>query len=96
MRRLATTSHPRATDADPCAHASRDTGAARTEDRQLRPDRDEPLEDGRRGSQISPGLAELIGTIDPPLYPPYAFDQASQALQDLADRETHGKVVVTF
>ena len=36
------------------------------------------------------------GTIDPPLYPPYAFDQASQALQDLADRKTHGKVVATF
>ena len=33
------------------------------------------------------------GTIDPPLYPPYAFDQAAQALQDLADRKTYGKVV---
>ncbi len=36
------------------------------------------------------------GTIDPPLYPPYSFDQAAQALQDLADRKTHGKVVATF
>jgi NADPH:quinone reductase len=34
------------------------------------------------------------GTIDPPLYPPYAFDDAATALQDLADRKTHGKVVV--
>ena len=34
------------------------------------------------------------GTIDPPLFPPYPFDQAAQALQDLADRKTHGKVVV--
>ncbi len=33
------------------------------------------------------------GTIDPPLYPPYAFDDAATALQDLADRKTHGKVV---
>jgi NADPH2:quinone reductase len=36
------------------------------------------------------------GTIDPPLYPPYSFDQAAQALQDLADRKTHGKVVARF
>ena len=36
------------------------------------------------------------GTVDPPLYPPYAFDQAAQALQDLADRKTHGKVVAVF
>lgn len=33
--------------------------------------------------------------LDPPLYPPYAFDDAAQALQDLAERKTWGKVVVT-
>ena len=36
------------------------------------------------------------GTIDPPLFPPYAFENAATALQDLADRKTHGKVVVTM
>jgi NADPH2:quinone reductase len=36
------------------------------------------------------------GTVDPPLYPPYAFEDAATALQDLADRKTHGKVVVTL
>lgn len=36
------------------------------------------------------------GQVDPPLYPPYPFDQAAQALQDLADRKTWGKVVVTL
>ena len=36
------------------------------------------------------------GTVDPPLYPPYALDQAATALQDMADRKTHGKVVVTL
>ena len=40
------------------------------------------------------GMA-AAGTIDPPLYPPYPFDRAAEALQDLADRKTHGKVVVT-
>ncbi len=35
------------------------------------------------------------GTVDPPLYPPYAFEDAATALQDLADRKTYGKVVVT-
>jgi NADPH:quinone reductase len=34
------------------------------------------------------------GAVDPPLYPPYAFDDAATALQDLADRRTWGKVVV--
>lgn len=34
------------------------------------------------------------GAVDPPLYPPYAFEDAAQALQDLADRKTYGKVVV--
>jgi NADPH2:quinone reductase len=36
------------------------------------------------------------GVVDPPLYPPYSFDDAATALQDLADRKTHGKVVVTL
>lgn len=34
------------------------------------------------------------GVVDPPLYPPYAFEDAATALQDLADRKTYGKVVV--
>ncbi|MEP1122916.1 MAG: NADPH:quinone oxidoreductase family protein [Ilumatobacter sp.] len=36
------------------------------------------------------------GTIDPPLYPPFAFEDAAQALQDIADRKVHGKAVVTL
>ena len=36
------------------------------------------------------------GTIDPPLYPLYPFDEAAQALQDIADRKVHGKVVTTL
>lgn len=36
------------------------------------------------------------GAVDPPLYPPYHFEDAAQALQDLADRKTYGKVVVTL
>lgn len=35
------------------------------------------------------------GEVDPPLYPPYGFEDAARALQDLADRKTYGKVVVT-
>lgn len=35
------------------------------------------------------------GQVDPPLYPPYDFEDAARALQDLADRKTYGKVVVT-
>mgnify|MGYP001798639208 CR=1 FL=1 len=30
------------------------------------------------------------GTIAPPLFEPYAFDDAAQALQDIADRKIHG------
>ncbi len=37
-----------------------------------------------------------VGMIDPPIPRQYPFDQAAQALQDLADRKTHGKVVVTL
>lgn len=36
------------------------------------------------------------GAVDPPLYPPYAFEDAATALQDLAERRTYGKVVVTL
>jgi len=36
------------------------------------------------------------GAVDPPLYPPYSFEDAATALQDLADRRTYGKVVVTI
>ncbi|HVM54106.1 MAG TPA: NADPH:quinone oxidoreductase family protein [Acidimicrobiales bacterium] len=41
---------------------------------------------------------ELVGRgeFTPPLYPPFAFEDAAQALQDLADRKTWGKAVVTF
>ncbi len=38
-------------------------------------------------------LAET-GQVDPLLYPAVTFDGAAQALQDLADRKTYGKVVV--
>jgi NADPH2:quinone reductase len=34
------------------------------------------------------------GEVDPPLYPPVGFTGAAQALQDLADRKTYGKLVV--
>lgn len=35
------------------------------------------------------------GEVDPPLYPPVAFEDAAAALQDLADRKTWAKVVVS-
>jgi NADPH2:quinone reductase len=41
------------------------------------------------------GMA-TTGAVDPPLYPPYAFEDAAVALQDLANRKTYGKVVVTL
>ncbi len=34
------------------------------------------------------------GTVDPPLYPPYSFEEAARALQDIAERKIHGKSVV--
>jgi NADPH2:quinone reductase len=34
------------------------------------------------------------GHVDPPLYPPFAFEQAAEALQALADRRVHGKAIV--
>jgi NADPH2:quinone reductase len=35
------------------------------------------------------------GKVAPPLYPPFPFEHAAQALQDLADRKVYGKAVVT-
>jgi len=35
------------------------------------------------------------GDYTPPLYPPFAFEDAAKGLQDLADRKTWGKAVVT-
>jgi NADPH2:quinone reductase len=34
------------------------------------------------------------GSVDPLVYPPYPFDEAAQALVDIAGRRTWGKVVV--
>jgi NADPH2:quinone reductase len=34
------------------------------------------------------------GAVDPLIYPPYGFAQAAQAIQDLAERKTWGKVIV--
>jgi NADPH2:quinone reductase len=41
-------------------------------------------------------VLELAGTgqVDPLIYPPYDFDKAASAIQDLAERKTWGKVVV--
>jgi NADPH2:quinone reductase len=36
------------------------------------------------------------GYVDPPLYPPFEFDQAAEALQALADRRLYGKAVVSM
>lgn len=54
---------------------------------------------GRRPESLGEQMATLLemavdGSVDPPLYPPYAFEDAATALQDLADRKTFGKVVV--
>ncbi len=48
------------------------------------------------GRQLS-SVFELCasGEVDPPLYPPVTFEEARDALQDLADRKTWAKVVVT-
>lgn len=35
------------------------------------------------------------GEVDPPLFPPVAFEDAARAIQDLADRNAYAKVVVT-
>jgi NADPH2:quinone reductase len=47
---------------------------------------------GRQLSEVF-ALAET-GHVAPPLYPPFAFEDAAQALQDLADRKVYGKAVV--
>jgi NADPH2:quinone reductase len=54
---------------------------------------------GRHPESLGEQMATLLdlaaqGVVDPPLYPPYAFEDAATALQDLADRQTYGKVVV--
>lgn len=48
------------------------------------------------GEQLGAVLDLTVsGHVDPPLYPPYQFADAATALQDLAERRTWGKVVVT-
>lgn len=47
----------------------------------------------RRQMDAVMALAET-GAVAPPLYPPFAFDEAARALQDLADRKVYGKAVV--
>jgi len=47
---------------------------------------------GRQLSEVF-ALAES-GLVAPPLYPPFSFEDAAQALQDLADRKVYGKAVV--
>ena len=45
-------------------------------------------------SQVAAVMALVDeGAVDPLLHPPYAFEQASRALQDIADRRVVGKVV---
>lgn len=47
--------------------------------------------------QLDAVLAHVAnGDFTPPLYPPFAFEDAAQGLQDLADRKTWGKAVVTL
>jgi len=52
----------------------------------------DPESMGRQMSAVM-ALAET-GQVAPPLYPPFAFEDAAQALQDLADRKVYGKAVV--
>ena len=50
---------------------------------------------GAIGRQLGEVLALAeTGAVAPPLYPPFAFEDAAQALQDLADRKVYGKAVV--
>ena len=53
----------------------------------------DPSAVGRQMAAVM-ALAET-GEVAPPLYPPFAFEDAAQALQDLADRKVYGKAVVT-
>jgi NADPH2:quinone reductase len=55
----------------------------------------------RDPSAVGRQMAEVFalaatGAVAPPLYPPFAFEDAAQALQDLADRKVYGKAVVTL
>ncbi len=54
---------------------------------------------GRDAKSFARQMASVLelaatGEVDPLLYPTVDFDGAAQALQDLADRKTYGKVVV--
>jgi NADPH2:quinone reductase len=50
---------------------------------------------GAVGRQMAAVMAlAASGQVAPPLYPPFAFGDAAQALQDLADRKVYGKAVV--
>ncbi|MEZ5244688.1 MAG: NADPH:quinone oxidoreductase family protein [Acidimicrobiales bacterium] len=47
------------------------------------------------GRQMAAVMAlAASGRVAPPLYPPFAFEDAARALQDLADRKVYGKAVV--
>ena len=52
----------------------------------------DPQAAGRQMAEVF-ALAET-GQVAPPLYPPFRFEDAAQALQDLADRKVYGKAVV--
>jgi len=52
----------------------------------------DPAAVGRQMSEVFALAA--TGAVAPPLYPPFAFGDAAQALQDLADRKVYGKAVV--
>jgi len=55
------------------------------------------LTDAERETVLDAVLKHVAaGDFTPPLYPPFAFQDAAQALQDLADRKTWGKAVVTL
>jgi NADPH2:quinone reductase len=56
---------------------------------------------GRRPESLGEQMRAVLGLaatgeVDPPLYPPFAFEDAARGLQDLADRKTHGKAVVVL
>jgi NADPH2:quinone reductase len=49
---------------------------------------------GRRPESLGEQMTTLLemattGAVDPPVYPPYAFEDAATALQDLANRQTY-------
>lgn len=55
---------------------------------------------GRNPDSLNRQMAAVLdlagqGLVDPLIYPPYSFADAAQGVQDLADRKTWGKVVVT-